>query len=55
VDEVVGKEVVEAYGGQVCVVGALDGISTTRIIESATDQVRPQPADSSLDERQKAA
>jgi len=55
VDEVVGKEIVEAYGGQVRVVGAIDGISTTRIIESATDLVRPQTAESSLDEQQKAA
>jgi D-beta-D-heptose 7-phosphate kinase/D-beta-D-heptose 1-phosphate adenosyltransferase len=38
VDEVVGKEVVEAYGGQVCVVGAVDGVSTTDIIDSATKQ-----------------
>jgi D-beta-D-heptose 7-phosphate kinase/D-beta-D-heptose 1-phosphate adenosyltransferase len=36
VDEVVGKEVVEGYGGQVCVVGAIDGVSTTDIIDSAT-------------------
>ncbi|HUG67880.1 MAG TPA: D-glycero-beta-D-manno-heptose 1-phosphate adenylyltransferase [Pirellulaceae bacterium] len=36
VDEVVGKEVVEAYGGQVCVVGVVDGVSTTEILESAT-------------------
>ncbi len=38
VDEVVGKEVVEAYGGNVCVVGAIDGVSTTDIIDSATKQ-----------------
>ncbi|MBC8351918.1 MAG: D-glycero-beta-D-manno-heptose 1-phosphate adenylyltransferase [Planctomycetes bacterium] len=38
VDEVVGKEVVEAYGGQVCVVGLVDGVSTTNILHSATKQ-----------------
>jgi D-beta-D-heptose 7-phosphate kinase/D-beta-D-heptose 1-phosphate adenosyltransferase len=38
VDEVVGKEVVEAYGGQVCVVGVVDGVSTTNILDSASKQ-----------------
>jgi D-beta-D-heptose 7-phosphate kinase / D-beta-D-heptose 1-phosphate adenosyltransferase len=33
-DEVVGHEVVTAYGGQVCVVGLVDGVSTTKIVES---------------------
>ncbi|HEV3340796.1 MAG TPA: D-glycero-beta-D-manno-heptose 1-phosphate adenylyltransferase [Pirellulales bacterium] len=33
-DEVVGHEVVAAYGGQVCVVGLVDGVSTTKIVES---------------------
>lgn len=37
-DEVVGHEVVHAYGGQVCVTGAVDGISTTRIVESVTER-----------------
>ncbi len=32
--EVVGREVVEAYGGQVQVTGLVDGISTTRIVQS---------------------
>jgi D-beta-D-heptose 7-phosphate kinase/D-beta-D-heptose 1-phosphate adenosyltransferase len=32
VAQVVGREVVEAYGGRVCVTGRLDGLSTTRII-----------------------
>jgi D-beta-D-heptose 7-phosphate kinase/D-beta-D-heptose 1-phosphate adenosyltransferase len=32
--EVVGREVVEAYGGRVCVTGLVEGISTTRIVES---------------------
>jgi bifunctional ADP-heptose synthase (sugar kinase/adenylyltransferase) len=30
----VGHEVVEAYGGTVCVTGAVDGISTTNILAS---------------------
>jgi D-beta-D-heptose 7-phosphate kinase/D-beta-D-heptose 1-phosphate adenosyltransferase len=33
-DEVVGHEVVSAYGGQVCVVGLVAGVSTTKIVES---------------------
>jgi D-beta-D-heptose 7-phosphate kinase/D-beta-D-heptose 1-phosphate adenosyltransferase len=32
--EVVGHEVVTAYGGQVCVVGLVAGVSTTKIVES---------------------
>lgn len=32
--EVVGREVVEAYGGRVCVTQVLEGVSTTRIVES---------------------
>ena len=39
--EVVGREVVEAYGGRVCVTGHINGISTTRIIASLS-----QPQDS---------
>lgn len=38
--EVVGREVVQAYGGQVLVTGMTDGISTTRIIQS----ILPAPA-----------
>ncbi|MCH2124908.1 MAG: D-glycero-beta-D-manno-heptose 1-phosphate adenylyltransferase [Pirellulaceae bacterium] len=38
IDDVVGKEVVEAYGGQVCVTGALAGKSTTNILKAATDR-----------------
>lgn len=34
VGEVVGKEVVEAYGGAVCVVGRMEGVSTTEILAS---------------------
>lgn len=33
-DQVVGHEVVSAYGGQVCVVGVVEGVSTTKIVES---------------------
>ena len=32
--EVVGREVVEAYGGEIRVTGIVEGISTTRIVES---------------------
>lgn len=34
IDEVVGKEVVEEYGGTVSVLDLVDGISTTRIVET---------------------
>ncbi|HET6884478.1 MAG TPA: D-glycero-beta-D-manno-heptose 1-phosphate adenylyltransferase [Pirellulales bacterium] len=33
-DEVVGHEIVTAYGGEVCVVGLVDGVSTTKIVAS---------------------
>ncbi len=33
-DQVVGYEVVEAYGGQVTVTCAVDGVSTTNILQS---------------------
>lgn len=36
-DEVVGREVVEEYGGQVRVVGKIDGISTSRILSAARE------------------
>jgi D-beta-D-heptose 7-phosphate kinase/D-beta-D-heptose 1-phosphate adenosyltransferase len=32
VEEIVGKEIVEAYGGRVCVLGKVDGVSTTEIL-----------------------
>jgi len=41
--EVVGHEVVEAYGGQVCVTGVVDGISTTRIVASLAGRGEPPP------------
>ena len=36
VDEVVGREIVESYGGQVCVTGEIPGISTTHILKQLT-------------------
>ena len=35
-DQVVGHEVVAAYGGQITVTGAVDGVSTTNILKSIT-------------------
>ncbi len=32
VDQVVGREIVEAYGGQVCVVGHVPGTSTSELV-----------------------
>jgi D-beta-D-heptose 7-phosphate kinase/D-beta-D-heptose 1-phosphate adenosyltransferase len=37
-DEVVGREVVAAYGGEIRVAGMVDGISTTKIVESIGSQ-----------------
>jgi D-beta-D-heptose 7-phosphate kinase / D-beta-D-heptose 1-phosphate adenosyltransferase len=34
VDEVAGREIVESYGGRVCVSGKVEGVSTTRILQS---------------------
>jgi D-beta-D-heptose 7-phosphate kinase/D-beta-D-heptose 1-phosphate adenosyltransferase len=31
-DEVVGREIVEAYGGRVCLTSRIDGVSTTQIL-----------------------
>jgi D-beta-D-heptose 7-phosphate kinase / D-beta-D-heptose 1-phosphate adenosyltransferase len=33
-DQVVGREVVQAYGGRVCVTGIVEGMSTTAIVSS---------------------
>ena len=33
-DQVVGHEVVESYGGKICVTGVVEGISTTAILQS---------------------
>ena len=38
VDEVVGREIVEAYGGRVCVTGVVEGMSTTGILRQAALQ-----------------
>jgi len=55
--EVVGREVVESYGGEIRVTGAVDGISTTRIFDSITapaqtHRVRPMLPDETSDEHQ---
>lgn len=42
-DQVVGHEVVEGYGGLVEVVGLVDGVSTTRILETISTQRKPVP------------
>jgi D-beta-D-heptose 7-phosphate kinase / D-beta-D-heptose 1-phosphate adenosyltransferase len=36
-EQVVGHEIVESYGGRVCVTGVVDGVSTTRILQSLQD------------------
>ena len=36
--EVVGREIVEAYGGEIRVTSVVDGISTTQIVQSLVDQ-----------------
>ncbi len=40
-DEVVGHELVEAYGGRVCVTGMVDGVSTSKILESLRNTAQP--------------
>lgn len=42
-EEVVGHEIVEAYGGQVALCGVVEGISTTNIVQSLTKQGVPSP------------
>lgn len=39
-DQVVGHEIVTAYGGKVCVTSVVDGISTTKILSSITSPPR---------------
>jgi D-beta-D-heptose 7-phosphate kinase/D-beta-D-heptose 1-phosphate adenosyltransferase len=41
--EVVGHEVVEAYGGKVCVAGLIEGVSTTAILSSLGSGAAPRP------------
>ncbi|MEX1094806.1 MAG: bifunctional heptose 7-phosphate kinase/heptose 1-phosphate adenyltransferase [Planctomycetales bacterium] len=40
-DEIVGRELVEAYGGQVKPLGAVPGLSTTEILKRLRDQTSP--------------
>lgn len=39
-DEIVGREIVESYGGQVCLAQVVDGISTTHIVTSLEQRDR---------------
>jgi D-beta-D-heptose 7-phosphate kinase/D-beta-D-heptose 1-phosphate adenosyltransferase len=43
VDQVVGKEVVDEYGGEVCVVGCVEGISTTQLAATLLSRAVPLP------------
>lgn len=43
VEEVVGGDLVQSYGGQVALCGVVDGISTTNIVQSLTKQNPPAP------------
>lgn len=36
-EEVIGREVVEAYGGSVCIAGFFDGVSTTQLIQKTRE------------------
>jgi D-beta-D-heptose 7-phosphate kinase/D-beta-D-heptose 1-phosphate adenosyltransferase len=38
VEEVVGRDFVESYGGRVCVTGQTEGVSTTKILASIAQQ-----------------
>ncbi len=40
-DEIVGEEIVRAYGGRVCVTDAIEGISTTALLASLRGDVAP--------------
>jgi D-beta-D-heptose 7-phosphate kinase / D-beta-D-heptose 1-phosphate adenosyltransferase len=42
-EEVVGHEIVEAYGGAVCVTGVVDGISTSNILASLSPAAEAMP------------
>jgi D-beta-D-heptose 7-phosphate kinase/D-beta-D-heptose 1-phosphate adenosyltransferase len=42
-EEVVGHEIVTAYGGRVALCGVVEGISTTNIVESLAKQHVPSP------------
>jgi D-beta-D-heptose 7-phosphate kinase/D-beta-D-heptose 1-phosphate adenosyltransferase len=41
-EEVVGREIVQAYGGEVRVTNVVDGISTTQIVRSLNEQLNGQ-------------
>jgi D-beta-D-heptose 7-phosphate kinase/D-beta-D-heptose 1-phosphate adenosyltransferase len=47
-DQVVGHEIVEAYGGKVCVTGVVDGVSTSRILESLSSPAASNPLGGNL-------
>ncbi|MCA9152205.1 MAG: D-glycero-beta-D-manno-heptose 1-phosphate adenylyltransferase, partial [Planctomycetales bacterium] len=51
VDEVVGREVVEAYGGEVQVAGVVPGISTTQILHNVHSRTLQRPDDAALPQR----
>jgi D-beta-D-heptose 7-phosphate kinase/D-beta-D-heptose 1-phosphate adenosyltransferase len=40
-DQVVGHEIVASYGGEVCVTGMVEGISTTKLVNSLAQQKSP--------------
>jgi D-beta-D-heptose 7-phosphate kinase/D-beta-D-heptose 1-phosphate adenosyltransferase len=44
-DEIVGHEVVEAYGGRICRVSQAEGISTTAIVSRIKSEI-PNPTSS---------
>ena len=54
-DEIVGKEVVEAYGGSVRPLGVLEGWSTTQIVGKIRGDAPVTPADSRILPMRKAA
>src|SRR5262249_21058838 len=43
-DEIVGRELVESYGGRVKVVGQVPGVSTTHVVELIRDSDSKIPA-----------
>lgn len=52
-EEIVGRELVESYGGEVKPMGSVPGISTTEILNMFRDSqsVSPKPASSHLAQR----
>jgi D-beta-D-heptose 7-phosphate kinase/D-beta-D-heptose 1-phosphate adenosyltransferase len=49
--EVVGREIVESYGGRVCVTGVVEGISTTQIVGSLQKPPAASVAEQRPDDR----